>query len=203
MLLWHCITLSQNTSLFLYVTDPDSPKHLFLADSWPQAETENTHLISSHSPDIGVRVLVMASCSWDREDSSQTPRYGFVILWPHVPSELQLSFHLYLRCETGLGNWLFMKIFIDQLLMIKQQLKVCTDHLQRDYWNAWGRFNSLWSLETVKDSQGTSRKYWGLRKEGNFMCLRVQFVSMRSVSTKNELFPTLETTELCLYLDNE
>ena len=35
------------------------------------------------------------------------------------------------------------------------------------------------------------------------MCLRVQFVSMRSVSTKNELFPTRETTELCLYLDYE
>ena len=35
---------------------------------------------------------------------------------------------------------LFVKTFIAQLLMKKQQLKVCTDHLQRDSWNAWGRF---------------------------------------------------------------
>ena len=45
------------------VTNPDSWKHLFLADSCPQAETENTHLISSHSPDIRFRVLVTSSCS--------------------------------------------------------------------------------------------------------------------------------------------
>ena len=48
-----CITLSQNTLFSWMVTNPDSWKHLFLADSCPQAETENTHLISSHSPDIG------------------------------------------------------------------------------------------------------------------------------------------------------
>ena len=87
------------------VTNPDSRKHLFLADSCPQAETENTHLISSHSPDIGFRVLVTSGCSCDTEGGSLTPRYGFVILWPHDPSELQLSFHLYLRCESGLENW--------------------------------------------------------------------------------------------------
>ena len=87
------------------VTNPDSQKHLFLADSCPQAETDNTHLISSHSPDIGFRVLVTSGCSCDTEGGSLTPRYGFVILWPHDPSELQLSFHLYLRCESGLENW--------------------------------------------------------------------------------------------------
>ena len=63
VLLWHCITLSQNTLFSWMVTNPDSWKHLFLADSCPQAETENTHLISSHSPDIRFRVLVTSSCS--------------------------------------------------------------------------------------------------------------------------------------------
>ena len=87
------------------VTNPDSWKHLFLADSCPQAETENTHLISSHSPDIGFRVLVTSGCCCDTEGGSQIPRYGFVILWPHDPSELQLFCHLYLWCETGLENW--------------------------------------------------------------------------------------------------
>ena len=105
VLLWHCITLSQNTLFSWMVTNPDFRKHLFLADSCPQAETDNTHLISSHSPDIGFRVLVTSGCSCDTEGGSLTPRYGFVILWPHDPSELQLSFHLYLRCESGLENW--------------------------------------------------------------------------------------------------
>ena len=47
------------------------------------------------------------------------------------------------------------------------------NHLQRDSWNDWGRFYSLWPLETDRDSQGSCSKYWGLTKEGNFMCLLV------------------------------
>ena len=67
------------------VINPDSLKHLFYADSRPQAGTENTHLRSSHCPDTRFRVLVMASCSCDKEGGSQTPRYGFVIVYLTSP----------------------------------------------------------------------------------------------------------------------
>ena len=144
------------------VTDPDSPKHLFLADSCPQAEIENTHLISSHSLDIGVRVLVTASCSCDKEEGSQTPRYGFVILYLTSPRNCNYLYTCSCDVRQAWGTEIVCENFY---CSVANELKVCSDHLQRDSWNAWGRFYSLcpWRqtgthMEAVVNAEVLQRK---------------------------------------------
>ena len=141
------------------VTNPDSWKHLFLADSCPQAETENTHLISSHSPDIGFRVLVTSSCSCDREGGSQTPRYGFVIVYLTSPQNCN---YLY-TCSCDVRQAWGTEIVCENLYCSVANEKTTIKSLYRS--SPKGLLKCLRKvlfplvLETDRDSQGTCNKY--------------------------------------------
>ena len=154
------------------VTNPDFQKHLFLADSCPQAETENTHLISSHSPDIGSECRSHQAAPVMGRDTARPLDRG---LWFCDLMTLQNCNYLF-TCICDVRQAWRTEIICGNLYGSVANDKRTIKGLYRS--SPKGLLKCLRKVLVPlvpgdRDSQGTSSKYWGLTKEGNFMCLLV------------------------------